>query len=146
MVPSAAIVASLDASPSIHLIPSLHVGLGHYPRGMADPSDYELRAWRDIQRFKGRRLSRVMGNASEHVAIGTAQLGQRATKYLENHPRAQSAVSHGQEAVAKGTHAVGSGARKAVGTLPDGMTGWSGAALESVQRTVGRLSRAGLTS
>jgi hypothetical protein len=81
---------------------------------MADPSDYELRAWRDIQRFKGRRLSRVMGNASEQVAIGAAELGKRATNYLENRPRAQSAVSHGQEVAAKGTHAVGSGARKAV--------------------------------
>lgn len=131
---------------STHLIPSLRVGLGRYPCGMADPSDYELRAWRDIQRFKGRRLSGVMGNASEQVAIGAAELGKRATKYLENHPRAQLAVSHGQEVVAKGTHAVGSGARKAVDTLPDGMTGWSGAALESMQRTVGRVSRAGLSS
>ena len=113
---------------------------------MADPSDYELRAWRDIQRFNGRRLSRVMGNASGQVAIGAAELGKHATKYLENHPRAQLAVSHGQEVVAKGTHAVGSGARKAAGTLPDGMTGWSGAALESMQRTVGRVSRAGLSS
>jgi hypothetical protein len=113
---------------------------------MADPSDYELRAWRDMQRFKGRRLSRVMGNASEHVGSGAAQLGMRATKYLENHPRAQLAVSHGQEVVAKGTHAVGSGARKAAGTVPGGMTGWSGAALESMQRTVGRVSRAGLSS
>ena len=111
---------------------------------MADPSDYELRAWRDIQQFKGRRLSRVMGNASEQVAIGAAELGKRATKYVESRPRAQLAVSHGQEAVAKGTHAVGSGARKAVDTLPDAMTDWSGAALESVRRTVGRVSRAGL--
>ena len=52
---------------------------------MADPSDYELRAWRDLQQFKGRRLSRVMGNASEQVATGAAELGKRATKYLENH-------------------------------------------------------------
>jgi hypothetical protein len=44
---------------------------------MADPSDYELRAWRDIQRFEGRRLSRMMGNASEKVAIGAAELGKR---------------------------------------------------------------------
>ncbi|HTW04375.1 MAG TPA: EcsC family protein [Streptosporangiaceae bacterium] len=112
---------------------------------MADPSDYELRAWHDIQRFKGRRLSRVMGNASEHVADGTAGLGKRATRYLENRPRAQLAVSHGQEVVAKGAHAVGAGARKTVDTLPDGMTDWSGAALESVRRTVGRVSRAGLS-
>jgi hypothetical protein len=87
-----------------------------------------------------------MGNASEQAAIGAAELGKRATRYMENHPRAQSTVSHGQEVVAKGTRAVGSGARKAVDTLPHGMTGWSGAALESMRRTVGRISRAGLSS
>jgi hypothetical protein len=112
---------------------------------MANPSDYELRAWRDIQRFEARPLSRVMGNVSEQVAIGAAELGKRATKYLGNHPRAQLAVSHGQEVVAKGTHAVGSGPRKAVDAIPDGMTDWSGAALGSMRRTVGRVSRAGLS-
>jgi hypothetical protein len=112
---------------------------------MADPSDYELRAWRDLQRFKGRRLSRVMGNASGQVATGAAELGKRATKYLEKHPRAQLAVSHGQEVVAKGTHAVGSGARVAAGAFPGGMTSWSGPALESMRRTAGRVSRAGLS-
>jgi hypothetical protein len=113
---------------------------------MADPSDYELSAWRGIQRFKGRPLSRMMGNASGQVAIGAAELSKRATKYLQNYPRTQLAVSHGQEVVAKGTRAVGYGARKAVDTVPDGMTGWSGAALESMRRTVGRVSRAGLSS
>lgn len=113
---------------------------------MADPSGYELNAWRGIQRFRGRPLSRVMGNASGQVAIGAAELGKRATKSLENYPRTQLAVSRGQEVVAKGAHAVGSGARKAVGTLPESTTGWSGAALESMRRTVGRVSRAGLSS
>ena len=112
---------------------------------MADPSDYELTAWRDIQRFNGRRLSRVMGNASEQVAVGAAELGKRAARYLEDRPRAQLAVSRGQEVVAKGTRAAGSGARKAVDSLPDGMTVWSGTALESVRRMVGRVSRAGLS-
>ena len=115
---------------------------GHYPRDMADPSDYELAAWRDIQRFKGRPLSRVMRNAGEHVAIGAAELGKRATKYLENRPRAQSAVSRGQEIVAKGAHKVSAGARGAADALPD----WSGAAFQSMRQTVGRVSRAGLSS
>lgn len=136
-----------NADSSTQLTPSLRVGLdSHYPCGMADPSDYEFRAWRGIQRFKGRPLSRVMGNASGQVAIGAAEFGKRATKYLENYPRTQLAVSHGQGVVAKGTHSVGSGARKAVDTLPEGTTGWSGAALESMRRTVGRVSRAGLSS
>jgi hypothetical protein len=113
---------------------------------MADPSDYELGAWRGVQRFKGRPLSRAAGNASGRVADAAAELGKRAAKYLENHPRTRLTVSHGQEIVAKGTYAVGSGARHAAGTLPDGMAGWSGAALESMRRTVGRVSRAGLSS
>ncbi|MFG2404610.1 EcsC family protein [Streptomyces brevispora] len=109
---------------------------------MADPSEYELVAWRDIQRFKDRALSRMMRNASEQVAIGTAALGKRAAKRLEKHPRAQSAVSRGQELVAKGTDKVGAKARGAADALPD----WSGTALQSMRQTVGRASRAGLSS
>ena len=109
---------------------------------MANPSDYELAAWRDIQRFKGRPLSRVIRNASEQVAISAAELGKRATKHLENHPRAQSAVLRGQGIVAKGAHKVSAGARGAADALPD----WSGTAFQSIRRTVGRVSRAGLSS
>lgn len=109
---------------------------------MADPSDYELAAWRDIQRFRGRPLSRVQRNAGEHVVNGAAKLGKRAAKHLENHPRAQSVVSRGQEFVAKGAHKVSAGARGAADALPD----WSGVALQSLRRTVGRVSRAGLSS
>jgi hypothetical protein len=144
--PFCAIAVVPPVSSRIRLTRSLDAGLDHYRCGMADPSDYELRAWRDMQRFKGRRMSRVMGNASGKVATGTAELGKRAAKRLENHPRAQLAISRGQGVVARGTHAAGSGARKAADNLPGGMTGWSGAALESVQRTVGRVSRAGLSS
>ncbi len=116
--------------------------LGHYNRSVADPSDYELTAWRDIQRFKGRPLSRAMRNTGEQVAIGAAELGKRATKYLENHPRAQSAVSRGQEIVATGAQKVSAGTRGAADALPD----WSGAAFQSMRQTVGRVSRAGLSS
>ncbi|MEU6330771.1 EcsC family protein [Streptomyces sp. NPDC047049] len=109
---------------------------------MADPSDYELAAWRDIQRFKGRPLSRVMRNTGEQVATGAAELGKRAAKYLENHPWAQSAVSRGQEIAVKGAHKVSAGARGAADALPD----WSGAAFQSMRQTAGRVSRAGLSS
>ncbi|MFE2045857.1 EcsC family protein [Streptomyces sp. NPDC059477] len=109
---------------------------------MADPSDYEIAAWRDIQRFKGRPLSRAMRGAGERVATGAAEIGKRATKYLENHPRAQTAVSRGQEIAAKGARKVSAGAHGAVDALPD----WSGTAFQSVRQTVGRVSRAGLSS
>jgi hypothetical protein len=119
--------------------------LGDYPCGMADPSEYELAAWRDIQRFQGRPLSRQVRNAGEHVAIGAARLGKRATKYLENHPRTHSAVARGQDVAARGAQAVGAGARRAASALPNGMADWRGPALASMQRTVGRVSRAGLS-
>lgn len=109
---------------------------------MADPSDYELRAWRDSQRFRSRPLSRAIRSAGEQMAIGAAKVGKRGTGYLENHPRARSAVSRGQVAAGKGGDAVGAGVRRAANALPN----WSNTAFESVQRTVGRVSRAGLSS
>ncbi|OEJ23967.1 serine/arginine repetitive matrix protein 2 [Streptomyces agglomeratus] len=105
------------------------------------PSDYELDAWRAVQQFKGRPLSRAMRNAGEQVANGVSELGKRAAKQLENHPRAKSALSRGQEAVAKGAQKVGAGARGAADALPD----WSGTAAQSLRKTVGRASRAGLS-
>lgn len=108
---------------------------------MADPSDYELTAWADIQRFKGRPLSRVQRNVGGHVINGAAELGKRAAKRLEKHPRAQSVVSRGQEFVAKGGRKVSAGARGAADALPD----WSGTALQSLRQTLGRISRAGLS-
>lgn len=109
---------------------------------MADPSDYELQAWRDIERFKRRPLSRAMRSAGEHVAIGSAGLGRQATKYLDMHPRARSAVSRGQGVATKGGNAVGTGVRRAADVLPD----WSDTAYGSMRRTVARVSRAGLSS
>jgi hypothetical protein len=106
------------------------------------PSEYELAAWQAVQQFKGRPLSRAMSNAGEQVANGVAALGKRAAKQLENHPRAKSAVSRGQQAVTKGAQKVGAGARGAADALPD----WSGTAFQSIRQTVGRAARAGLSS
>lgn len=117
------------------------VSTASYRCGMGTPSDYELKAWRDIQGFKSRPLSRAMRNASVQVVSGTAGLGRRASKYLEKHPRAQSAVSRGQAVAANGSDALSAQARKAADALPD----WSDTAYYSVQRMVGRVSRAGLS-
>lgn len=106
------------------------------------PSDYELAQWQAVQQFKGRPLSRAMSNAGEQVANGVARLGKRAAQHLEDHPRAKSAVSRGQGFAAKGAQKVGAGARGAADALPD----WSGTALHSIRRTLGRTSRAGLSS
>lgn len=105
------------------------------------PSEYELEAWRAVQEFRGRPLSRTMRNTGEAAGNGVAKLYKRASKQLENHPRAQSAVSRGQGFVSKGTQKVGAGARGAAEAMPD----WSGVAVHSVRKTVGRISRAGLS-
>ncbi|MFI7426049.1 EcsC family protein [Micromonospora sp. NPDC049836] len=112
---------------------------------MAEPSEYELAAWRDIQQFKGRPLSAALRRAGEGVSNGAAALGRRATTYLENHPGAQSVVSRGRGIAAKGASAIGAGARKAAGVVPTSAADWSGSALGSMQRTVAKISRAGLS-
>ncbi|MEU8284242.1 EcsC family protein [Micromonospora sp. NPDC048905] len=112
---------------------------------MAEPSEYELAAWRAIQRFKGRPLSAALRSAGEGVSNGAAALGRRASTYLENHSGAQTVVSRGRGIVAKGAGAIGTGARKAVGVLPVSAGDWSGSALGSAQRMVARISRAGLS-
>ncbi len=112
---------------------------------MTEPSDYELDAWINIQRFKGRPISQALRNAGEQVAVGADEIGKRATQYLENHPRAHSAVARGQKIVARSAHAVGTGARKAKDAIPDDVSNWGGAAFGSMRQTAGRVSRAGLS-
>jgi len=113
---------------------------------VTEPSKYELAAWDDIQRFKGRPLSRVARGAGQQVAVGAEELSKRAGKYLAEHPSAKSAVSRGQAGVARAARVIGDGARQAANAVPSGVTDWSSAALESVQKTVGRASRLGLSS
>lgn len=108
---------------------------------MREPSDYELAAWQNIQRFKGRPVSRMVRSASGQVVAGAEKLGERANQYLEDHPRAQSVVSRGQNVAAKGARVVGSQARRAADSVPD----WGSASLDSARRMVGRSSRIGLS-
>lgn len=108
---------------------------------MVDPSDYEIAAWNSIQNSRGRPLSRGVRNAGTFVATRATDVSGRAATYLEAHPRARSVISRGQEVAAKGTGALGAGARNASEALPD----WGSAALNSVPRIVGRLSRVGLS-
>ncbi|MBB2988122.1 EcsC family protein [Terracoccus luteus] len=108
---------------------------------MGEPSEYELAAWRDIQQFTGRPVSRQMRAAGEHVAQKVADVGQYAGRYLESHPKAGSALSRGQEVAAKGGRLLGGGARKAVDALPD----WAGTARHAARKTGARISRVGLS-
>ncbi|WP_022888170.1 EcsC family protein [Agromyces italicus] len=112
---------------------------------MADPSDYELAAWRDVQRFKGRPLSRAMRGVGEQMALGFSAIGTQATTYLAKHPKTQAVVAKGQGAAVKTAQVVGTGAKQAVGAIPDGVTDWSGQAFDSIRRIVGRISRVALS-
>jgi hypothetical protein len=109
------------------------------------PSEYELEAWQNVQRFMGRPLSRAVRSAGDQVAVGAAELGNRAAAYLGSRPRAQAAVSKAQSAVANSAQAASSTARRTVGAIPGGLTEWSGAAFESTRTAVGRVSRVGLS-
>ncbi|MCW3158593.1 EcsC family protein [Micropruina sonneratiae] len=108
---------------------------------MGDPSEYELAAWDAIQRFQGRPLSQGMRWVGEKAADGAAAFGVGTADFLEKHPKAELVVSRGKELVGKGVRVVESGFHRAADALPD----WSGAAFTSVRKTVGRVSRAGLS-
>lgn len=112
---------------------------------MGEPSDYELAAWKKIQQFKDRPLSRILKHTSGQVLAGAEKFGERAHQYLGDHPGTQSAVARGQEVARKGALAVGSQARRVADGLPDAVTDWSSASLNSARRTVGRSSRIGLS-
>jgi hypothetical protein len=108
---------------------------------MAEPSQYELDAWSEIQAFRGRQISRRMSEVSQKVHDGTTAVGSRATNYLENHPRAQAALEGGQGVATKGAQIVNAGVHTPSVALPD----WAGTAGRSMQRATGRISRAGLS-
>lgn len=112
---------------------------------MTEPSEYELAAWRAIEQFSGRPLSRMLRNVGEQAVAGAAKLGDRATQFLENRPVARGALARSQVIIGKGTNVISDGARKTAEAIPDGITDWSVSAMGAMRRTVGRISRVGLS-
>ncbi len=108
---------------------------------MVQPSQYELDAWQEIQGFKGRQMSRRLGEAGQRVSEAAAAAGDRASKYLDAHPQAQAAVKRTQELASKAARVGRVGAQGAAASAPL----WVTTAGTSVQRTTGRVARAGLT-
>lgn len=113
---------------------------------MTEPSSYELNAWRDIQLYKGRPITRAMTYAGEQMASGVANLSERAGQYLDDRPLAQSVVARGQAFAAKSAQGFSNGARVAKEAIPDGVADWSGAAAGSVRQMGARVSRVGLSA
>lgn len=109
---------------------------------MAIPSQYELDAWRATQQFTGRAVSRQMRNAGDQIGQRVTKLGAGVSNQFAKRPRAQSALSRGQGVASRGAQVAGKGARIAADAMPQ----WGDAAFGSVKSTVGRVSRAGLSS
>lgn len=112
---------------------------------MTQPSEYELAAWHDIEGFKGRPLSQFISNVGGQASASAAKLGESAAHFLEKRPAAQNVLSRGQEIVGKGANAIGSGARKTADAIPAELTHWGTSAVGAMRRTVGRVSRVGLS-
>lgn len=112
---------------------------------MVQPSKYESDAWADIQRFRGRPVSRGLHSIGERVADGAGAVQRRATKLADEHGQIRTA----QAAVARGFHAVGDGVRIVGDAIPEEVRAqvgeWGHAAVTSATRTVARVSRAGLS-
>lgn len=112
----------------------------------AEPSAYELDAWQNVQRYRSRPLSRAVRSAGEGVVKGVEAAGRKTAEFLDEHPNVDAVVGRSRDIAVKGAKAVGTAAEKAAKALPDGVTDWTSAAVDSVRRTGGRVSRAGLSS
>ncbi|MGA4506426.1 EcsC family protein [Propionibacteriaceae bacterium G1746] len=108
---------------------------------MNEPSEYELAAWEQMQQFRGRPLSQGSMWISQKAADGIARLNEKSDEFLETHPGTEMVLSRGKEVAERGASAVSWGWRKASDNVPD----WGVHAVEATRRTVGRISRAGLS-
>lgn len=105
---------------------------------MSKPSEYELAAWGNVQRFKLRPISAVGQQSAGAVKDGF-------TAYIDNHPKAKNALKLGQRVIARTSDKVSKSAKKVTDAVPNDFKDWSGEALSSIQTTLSKLSRAGLS-
>lgn len=108
---------------------------------MSEPSDYELEAWRGLQQFKGRPLSRWSRGAGQLAADGAKSIGRGVEKSLEKHPRVDGAVKKTQAGLANAGRAVGSDAKRVGEAMPN----WLGEGFDAIGRMLARGARVGLT-
>lgn len=112
---------------------------------MTEISEYEALAWRDLQQVRARPISRAMREAGNQASRGVKSASRRLSAAVEEHPRLHGVVTRGGELASKGAGAVSSGARRAAEVIPDDVADWSGEAVGSIRKTVGRVFRAGLS-
>ena len=87
-----------------------------------------------------------MRGLGEKASKGISAVGDRASEFLEDRPNAQSMVKEGQGSATKAAEAVVKGVKKTAELIPEGVTDWGHQAVVSVRRSVGTLSRVGLSS
>jgi hypothetical protein len=109
---------------------------------MAEPSQYELDAWSDIQAYRGRQVTRRLEQVSQKVSDGANNVAGRATKYIEKSPRVRAALDQRRSAAAHNALAATTTSDDPVDVSP---ARWDVVAKNPVLRTAGRISRAGLS-
>ena len=111
---------------------------------MAEPSKYELDAWEDIERFRGRPFTRAMHVVGDKAAQGVDIVAHRASDFTGEHERVREA----QALLARGFSRAGEGALKARDAIPldvrKQMAEWGHEAAGTLGRMVARASRIGL--
>lgn len=112
---------------------------------MAHPSKYESDAWTDIQRFRGRPVSRGLHSLGERLTERAGAVQRRVAQLADEHQQIRAV----QTTVARGFHAAGDGVRAVGDAIPDEAKAqvgeWGHIAATSVTRTAARVSRAGLS-
>lgn len=109
-----------------------------YNPRMGEISDYETEAWRQIQDARDKWWRRAGSNFASKTAAAAGKTGERASRFVDDHPRFRKTVDRTGALVKRGAHAVG----KAV---PQVAKGWTIHAAESAGRTVRDASRVGLS-
>ena len=117
----------------------------HYDPRMSEPSEYELNAWQEIQRFRGRPLSHVVRQVGDKVTPIAAAASAHAAQALDDRPRAKAVVAQGKQAVGNGVGALKSGTKKLGEVVPDAVHDWGRTVVGSGRSLVARVSRVALS-
>lgn len=99
---------------------------------MNNPSEYEIAAWNAIQHFKENWLSQVTKDTAEMASRNVA-------KFLEANPKVEQAYSNTVNLVKRGKKAIDE-------NMPDGAARTASHVLGSVQQTLAKVFRFGLSS
>lgn len=111
---------------------------------MAHPSEYELAAWRELQSFEARPLTRLTRAIGDELSQRISTISKASSNFV-NHPKAPPIVGKGRDSVAGAAKAIGRGAKNTVGAIPDSITDWSGPSFSSMRSSISRVSRIALS-